>query len=114
MYMIYHIKSTMQVGPLPNSGRPHSLFAKVYKTAHHAARTCAKFNAGKRFANYADERDGREQHGPGEYGWCSVQHYQEHVVRMVTRTNMMSGKQYQEASNTPGYCSPSSESYWSM
>ena len=33
---------------------------------------------------------------------------------MVTRTNMMSGKAYQERFDTPNYCSPSSESYWSM
>ena len=32
----------------------------------------------------------------------------------VTRTNMMGGKEYQERYDTPNYCSPSSESYWSM
>jgi hypothetical protein len=32
----------------------------------------------------------------------------------VTRKNMMSGKEYQERYDTPYYCSPSSESYWSM
>ena len=33
---------------------------------------------------------------------------------MVTRTNMMGGKEYQERYDTPRYCSPSSEAYWSM
>jgi hypothetical protein len=32
----------------------------------------------------------------------------------VTRTNMMSGKEYQERYDTPHFCSPSSETYWSM
>jgi hypothetical protein len=32
----------------------------------------------------------------------------------VTRKNMMSGKEFQERYDTPSYCSPSSESYWSM
>jgi hypothetical protein len=32
----------------------------------------------------------------------------------VTRENMMSGKKYQERYDTPYFCSPSSESYWSM
>jgi hypothetical protein len=32
----------------------------------------------------------------------------------VTRTNAMSGKTFQERYDTPYYCSPSSESYWSM
>ncbi len=32
----------------------------------------------------------------------------------VTRTNMMSGREMQERYDLPYYCSPSSESYWSM
>ena len=32
----------------------------------------------------------------------------------ITRVNMMSGKEYQERYDLPYYCSPSSESYWSM
>ena len=30
------------------------------------------------------------------------------------RTNMMNGKKFMESINTPYYCSPSSETYWSM
>ena len=32
----------------------------------------------------------------------------------VTRKNMMSGAEFKERYDTPYYCSPSSESYWSM
>ena len=32
----------------------------------------------------------------------------------VTRKNMMTGKEYQERFDTPYFCSPSRESYWSM
>lgn len=32
----------------------------------------------------------------------------------VTRKNMMSGAEYQERYDTPWFCSPSSETYWSM
>jgi hypothetical protein len=32
----------------------------------------------------------------------------------VTKINMMSGKEFTERYDTPYYCSPSSESYWSM
>ncbi len=32
----------------------------------------------------------------------------------VTRKNMMSGKEFQERYDTPYFCSPSSEAYWSM
>jgi hypothetical protein len=32
----------------------------------------------------------------------------------VTRKNILSGAEFQERYDTPYYCSPSSESYWSM
>ena len=32
----------------------------------------------------------------------------------VTRVNMMTGLEYEERYDTPRYCSPSSESFWSM
>ena len=34
-------------------------------------------------------------------------------VPMVERVNLMTGKTYMERADTPYYCSPSSESYWS-
>lgn len=34
--------------------------------------------------------------------------------QMVTRTNLMSNREYQERLDTPHYCSPSCESYWTM
>jgi hypothetical protein len=39
---------------------------------------------------------------------------EEFPIKMVEKTNMMSGKKYMEAENTPNYCSPASEAYWSM
>jgi hypothetical protein len=33
---------------------------------------------------------------------------------MVKRTNMIGGAEYWERFDTPNFCSPSSESYWSM
>ena len=32
----------------------------------------------------------------------------------VTKKSLMNGKEFQELSDTPYYCSPSSEAYWSM
>ena len=32
----------------------------------------------------------------------------------VTRKNLLSGAEFQERYDTPYYCSPSSETYWSM
>jgi len=38
----------------------------------------------------------------------------EYEPRMVERVNLMSGKKYMEDVNTPRFCSPASEAYWSM
>ena len=32
----------------------------------------------------------------------------------VTKKNMMNGQEFEERYDTPYYCSPSSETYWSM
>ena len=32
----------------------------------------------------------------------------------VTKTNLMGGKEFTERYDTPHFCSPASESYWSM
>jgi hypothetical protein len=47
--------------------------------------------------------------------WRSSQGFRYEIHQtMVERTNMMGGGKYQERFDTPNYCSPSSESYWSM
>lgn len=99
MYVIYHIVSTMRVGPTEH-GHPSTTSAKTYKTRGHAQRTCRKFNI----------QTGRPV---DEYAVATVEAYNSHVVKMVKRVNRLTGKEYEEPSNTPGYCSPSSESYWS-
>jgi hypothetical protein len=40
--------------------------------------------------------------------------YAKNIEKMVKRVNLISGKEYWESINTPSYCSPSSEAYWSM
>mgnify|MGYP003678220869 CR=1 FL=1 len=34
--------------------------------------------------------------------------------RLVEKRDMMNGKEFKERYDTPYYCSPSSETYWSM
>ena len=46
---------------------------------------------------------------------ADVETYREDFpIKMVEKVNMMSGKTYMEAENTPNYMSPASEAYWSM
>lgn len=39
--------------------------------------------------------------------------FYDNIEKMVEKTNLLSGEKYMERINTPSYCSPSSESYWS-
>jgi len=75
-----------------------------YASLRHALARAAKLNAAE--AEYGE-------HGI-RFGVCSIQEYRDNVVHMVERTNLRTGTKYVEPSNTPGYCSPSSEAYWSM
>lgn len=102
-YVIYSISGAYRVGPTEN-GHPHSGYAKAYKTRGAALRTMRSFNA----------RVAPDLIGPGPYGVTSSEDFHARVARQVTKVNLMSGKEYQESSDTPGYCSPSSEAYWSM
>ena len=49
-----------------------------------------------------------------KYAIAEREYYAKNIERMVERTNMMNGKKFMESINTPYYCSPSSETYWSM
>jgi hypothetical protein len=50
-----------------------------------------------------------------KHTWRASQGFRYEIhVTMVERTNMMGGGKYMERFDTPNYCSPSSESYWSM
>lgn len=48
------------------------------------------------------------------YGIAESEHYYKTLEKKVKKVNMMTGKEYWESVNTPHYCSPSSETYWSM
>ena len=47
------------------------------------------------------------------YGIAESEYYYANIEQQVERVNMMTGKKYWESVNTPRYCSPSSEAYWS-
>lgn len=50
-----------------------------------------------------------------KHTWRASQGYRYEIHKtMVTRTNLMGGAEYEERFDTPRYCSPSSEAYWSM
>lgn len=49
-----------------------------------------------------------------KHTWLPSQGYRYEIHKtLVTRKNLMSGQEFQERYDTPYWCSPSSESYWS-
>ena len=50
-----------------------------------------------------------------KHTWRTSQGYRFEIhATYVTKKNMMNGQEFQERYDTPYYCSPSSETYWSM
>lgn len=49
-----------------------------------------------------------------EYAIADSKTFHESIEKWETKRNMMSGKEFTQRVNTPSYCDPSCESYWSM
>ena len=50
-----------------------------------------------------------------KHTWLKSQGFRYEIHKtFVERVNLMGGKTYTERFDTPRYCSPSSEAYWSM
>ena len=93
-YVVYDMETTRIATPKPY-GKEH------YPTlgAARAART--RMMKGKRWAGK-------------DLAVAEMTAYRTLIEKMVEKVNLMSGKTYMESVNTPNYCSPSSEAYWSM
>lgn len=95
MFVVYEVSSTME--------------KQAYRFKGHAQRFADKLNA-----NEAATCLKSSGYRPCEYKVTTREDYEKNVVHMVERVNLMTGKKYMEKSNTPNYCSPASEAYWSM
>lgn len=57
-------------------------------------------------------RDGK--YAAEELAVADYSYFHDEIEAIVERTNLMSGQKFYERINVPYYCSPSSETYWSM
>ena len=48
------------------------------------------------------------------YAIAEAEYFHSKIEKQVKKKNMMNGEEFFETANTPYYCSPSSETYWSM
>lgn len=93
-YVVYEVESTRIATP-----KPYGKETYATEAAAKAAKT--RMEKGKRWAGK-------------ELVVAELSVYKLCVEKMVKRVNLMSGKEYYESVNTPNYCSPASEAYWSM
>jgi hypothetical protein len=93
-YVVYEVESTRIATPKP--------YGKEYYATEGAAKAAkTRMEKGKRWAGK-------------ELAVAELTLYRTLIEKMIERTNLMSGKKYMESVNTPNYCSPASEAYWSM
>lgn len=92
-YVIYHKETTL---------------CWPEKTSRYASERAAKGQLTKA-AN-----EGKLKGEKDEYAVAEISEFRDNIEKQVERVNIMSGKKFMEPVNTPYYCSPSSETYWSM
>ena len=88
---------------------PGSLDQAFYQSKGPATRCANRFNE---LSGY--EHDIAAVCSVEEYVNGICPHYENGEVKMIERTNIMTGKKYLEPANTPSCSSPASETYWSM
>jgi hypothetical protein len=91
MFVVYHKETTQIVG-----SRVHNTWKSLGAAKAHLSRM------------------GKMGYNVNEYDIASHSFFSDNIEKTVTRRNLMTGKEFTESVNTPYYCSPSSESYWSM
>ena len=108
MFYIYEKSSTYIIGKADRNGVARPNHNQTYKTMPAAkaglTRLCKASGLLPTDVNYPGVR----------FAIAETQHFHNTIEKMVTKKNMMSGKEFKETANTPYYCSPSSETYWSM
>ena len=90
-YVVYNLETTYLVEA--KSGRTHF--------GSKGAATRAKNEAERNEPEYG-------------FGIAEVRDFYDNIELTVTRHNALTGAPFEETVNTPYYCSPSSETYWSM
>lgn len=80
--------------------KPGHFCDAIYETESGAKGSCTRLN--KEYGNV------------GQWKVIPAEDYHTlYPVKMVERINLLSGKPYMEAEDTPNFCSPASEAYWS-
>ena len=108
MYYIYEKPSTYIIGKPDRNGVARPDHRQSYKTMAAAkaalTRLCRASGLLETDPNYPMYR----------MGIAETKHFHTCIEKQVKKKNLMSGEEFMEPANRPYYCSPSSETYWSM
>ena len=110
MFYIYEKSSTYIMGKMDKQGLVRPDHRKSYATMPAAKAALTKMTNWHRYHTINDMQNSPQF----RYAIAEVGHFHTFIEKSVTKKNMMSGKEFVEKVNVPYYCSPSSETYWSM
>ena len=109
-FVMYHVKSTVLIRGYSSL----SAARRGMRTSNRNAgwiRVCRCNNGVSETEWCLPVNDGEYSAGP--YAIATEQNYYQHVVKVRTVRNLMTGTDIEIPSNTPASCDPSTETYWS-
>ena len=110
MFYIYEKSSTYIMGKLnTRTGEVRPDHRQSYKTM--AAAKAALTRMSKRYR--ADLLE-TVNDPVFRYGIAEAEYFHKRIEKQVKKRNLLTDQEFMEPANRPYYCSPSSESYWSM
>ena len=109
-YYIYEKSSTYIMGKLnTRTGEVRPDHRQSYKTM--AAAKAALTRMSKRYR--ADLLE-TVNDPVFRYGIAEAEYFHKRIEKQVKKKNLLTDQEFMEPANRPYYCSPSSETYWSM
>jgi hypothetical protein len=119
MYVIYEIESTYI---LKARARSVGCYVTSYKTEGAAKAALTRLEKKGLLGEKVVQKPTAENNWErktvpmtkAEFAIAEAVEFREKIEKKVVRKNLMSGEEFEEALNTPNYCSPASEAYWSM
>ena len=110
MFYIYEKSSTYIMGKMDKNGVVRPDHRKSYATMSAAKAALTKMTNWHRYHTINDMQNSPQF----RYAIAEMDHFHTFIEKSVVKRNAMNGNQFVEKVNTPYYCSPSSETYWSM
>ena len=111
-YVIYEKSSTFIMGPYTVRREVIPNHRQSYKTM--AAAKAALTRWTKWWQEDIGDLDAPENNPTFRYAIAETEYFHKHIEKQVKKRNLLTDEEFMEPANRPYYCSPSSETYWSM